>query len=365
MSLIQEALKRQQEEQNGTAAAAPSIVPEDPKPSAPASPLQMKPASERVPVSEDVPTVNAPPRGGLAASLAEKAAATAPGIAPPSPTPVASPPPQLPPIERAASPAPVDISDSASAPLSMAKAPATATEPDTPTEASQLRHAEAATSESKPRIISRLLTMLFILALLAGGAVWMIGWGLGKFESKSVSEEANTTGVSTSAGLDDPDLPADAPAPVPVSPDGPAEPAPTVATDTPPSAIAPIVPSPVDVPDPTVAAAPVAAPVPVTPPVVVAPTTPAPVAVAVKPPPAPRPAPAAVAAAPKQEWPMLTLSAIVGRGVNGSALISGSILEAGESIKSVTLVSIKSGGVWLSYQGELRFLQQGMTTDSD
>ena len=60
-------------------------------------------------------------------------------------------------------------------------------------------------------------------------------------------------------------------------------------------------------------------------------------------------------------WPALTLTGVVGRGANGSAMINGEIVEIGESIEGVKLLSIDKQGVNLQYHGEERFLKSGMS----
>jgi hypothetical protein len=340
MSLIQEALKRQQEEQGGSAEVPPAIVP-------PA------PAGAPAPITSSEPafvTPSAPPPGGLAASLASHASAPQPAPIKLAATPSVTPPPPLP-SSPATESAPLSLATPATGTAEPAQAPSAAT--DDAAEG-QLRHAEADKKESKPRILSSLFLMLLCLLLLCGGAVWLITWGLDKLREGEITTVPPTVVEAASS-----EVPAESAPAAPVDPVQELDP--TQIAVEPPSATPAIATAPevVPEPEPEVEAQPepVTEPVPA-PPVQVAEAAPVPLpaAVTVEPPPAPR---------PKLEWPLLTLSAIVGRGANGSALISGSILEVGEVTKGVKLVSIKSGGVWLDYKGELRFLQQGMTTDME
>jgi len=63
------------------------------------------------------------------------------------------------------------------------------------------------------------------------------------------------------------------------------------------------------------------------------------------------------------EWPFLSLSAIVGRSVTGSAIINGTIVSVGESIEGVTLVIIGDQGVELEFEGKRRTLRVGQSTE--
>lgn len=342
MSLIQEALKRQQEEQGGSAEVPPAP--------AGAPVIALNRVAPPAPITSSEPasvTPGAPPRGGLAASLASHASAPKPVPIKLASTPSVPPPPPLP-SSPATESAPLSLATPAVGTAEPAQAPSAAA--DDAAEG-QLRHAETDKKESKPRILSSLFLMLLVLLVLCGGAVWLISWGLAKLHEGEI-----TTVPTTVVEAAPSEVPAER-APVdPVQELDPMEIAVEPPSETPAMATAAKV---VPDPEPEVEAQPepVTEPVPEPPvQVVEAAPVPLPAAVTVEPPPAPR---------PKREWPLLTLSAIVGRGANGSALISGNILVVGEAMKGVKLVSIKSGGVWLDYKGELRFLQQGMTTDME
>ena len=69
-----------------------------------------------------------------------------------------------------------------------------------------------------------------------------------------------------------------------------------------------------------------------------------------------------ISAGSKLQWPVLNLTAIVGRGVTGSAIINGEILSVGESIEDVTLVIIGDQGVEIEFQGRRRTLKVGQST---
>jgi cytoskeletal protein RodZ len=135
-----------------------------------------------------------------------------------------------------------------------------------------------------------------------------------------------------------------------------------------PAPIAPPAPAPDVVPAPAVASAPVAAPkpAPAEAPAPVAATEPAPV-VAPKPAPvvAKTPAPAAPPAPPAKPvvWPRLNLSGVLCSAVpgEGAARINNTMIFAGGEIEGVTLLKIKGDGVYLRYQGETRFLKVGAT----
>ena len=63
------------------------------------------------------------------------------------------------------------------------------------------------------------------------------------------------------------------------------------------------------------------------------------------------------------EWPSLSLTAIVGRGVTGSAIINGTIVSVGESIDGVMLVIIGDQSVEIEFEGMQRSLRVGHSTD--
>lgn len=62
------------------------------------------------------------------------------------------------------------------------------------------------------------------------------------------------------------------------------------------------------------------------------------------------------------EWPPLTLTAVMGKGSKGSAMINGQLLGVGEQMQGVTFVRVGKGGIYLKYKGETRFVKRGQTT---
>ena len=61
-------------------------------------------------------------------------------------------------------------------------------------------------------------------------------------------------------------------------------------------------------------------------------------------------------------WPALTLSGVVGRGPQGTAIINKEILGINETILGVRIVSIERQGATLEFQGETQFLKVGNST---
>lgn len=62
-------------------------------------------------------------------------------------------------------------------------------------------------------------------------------------------------------------------------------------------------------------------------------------------------------------WPPILLNGIVGRGLNGSAMINGQIVGVNEKIDEVRLVSIRAQGAVLEYEGETKFLKVGSSME--
>jgi hypothetical protein len=65
---------------------------------------------------------------------------------------------------------------------------------------------------------------------------------------------------------------------------------------------------------------------------------------------------------PFVEWPVLSLSAVMGRGTTGSAMINGNLIDVGEDVDGVKFISIGNQGINLEYQGEKQFLKVGNST---
>ena len=85
---------------------------------------------------------------------------------------------------------------------------------------------------------------------------------------------------------------------------------------------------------------------------------------AVKPSPAVTPSPTKQPQpAEKEPWPALTLDGFVGRGRSGTAVLNGEIVPVGNTIQDVEVMLIESRSVILKYNGQLRRIRRGQTTD--
>jgi hypothetical protein len=67
--------------------------------------------------------------------------------------------------------------------------------------------------------------------------------------------------------------------------------------------------------------------------------------------------------AEKNPWPELTLDGFVGRGKSGTAVLNGEIVPVGNTIQDVEVMLIESRSVILKYNGQLRRIRRGQTTD--
>lgn len=84
---------------------------------------------------------------------------------------------------------------------------------------------------------------------------------------------------------------------------------------------------------------------------------------------APKPPPKPVVATklpepvtPKEPWPTIILGGFVGAGRNGTAILNGEFIGVGETISGVKLLSIERKSVKLSYKGQTQILKMGQTT---
>jgi hypothetical protein len=299
MSLIQEALKRQQEETEGQ---TPQQPPSAPAPEAPAPPPPA-PISPVVPIAEDAP---APPVPAL-----EKKPI-------PPPAPVAAP-----------VPAP-----EAARPTEAADAP---DEEDTST-----ARKTSETKERPPKVLPTLVGVFLLIALLLVAIGWAVIYGLQFIGIQMPWQPAATT--ETTTVVDDATQPQETVAPevTPATPEPPTEPTPA-SQEPPPATQEP----PVETTATTTPAEPVEG------------TTPAPAAVSDAPPPAepvaPRP--------PRVKWPSAKLSGIVGGGRSGAVMINGKIAGINETVDGIRIASIEATGAWLEFGGEKRFLKVGKTLE--
>ena len=65
----------------------------------------------------------------------------------------------------------------------------------------------------------------------------------------------------------------------------------------------------------------------------------------------------------KEPWPVLTLDGFVGRGKSGTAVLNGEIVPVGNTIQDVEVMLIESRSVILKYNGQLRRIRRGQTTN--
>ena len=66
---------------------------------------------------------------------------------------------------------------------------------------------------------------------------------------------------------------------------------------------------------------------------------------------------------PPVEWPSVTLAGFVGAGNDGTAILNGEFIGVGETIAGVKLVGFYQKSVKLSYKGETQTLKMGQTTE--
>ncbi len=63
------------------------------------------------------------------------------------------------------------------------------------------------------------------------------------------------------------------------------------------------------------------------------------------------------------DWPSLTLSGVVGKGVQGAATLNGQIVAVGETISGVEVIYIDEKSVRLKCEHETRNLKVGQSTN--
>jgi len=83
--------------------------------------------------------------------------------------------------------------------------------------------------------------------------------------------------------------------------------------------------------------------------------------------PTPAPAPVAKVVQPRPKppviWPEAKLKGIVGSGRGGAIMLNDMIIGVGEKEKGITVIKIESNGAWLEYKKERRFLKVGKTLE--
>ena len=80
------------------------------------------------------------------------------------------------------------------------------------------------------------------------------------------------------------------------------------------------------------------------------------------------PEPVVVAPPPTMEnepviWPVLVLNGLVGEGAQGSILVNNQIIDVGDTIEDVRVVSISKHGAMLEYEGEKKFVKVNGSTE--
>ena len=308
MSLIQEALRRQQEElETGT---------KDPNRPEETFPVQDS-EPDAAPPAEDTPVMSAEEPSSLN----------------PEPIPV-----------RSSS----DVAPSDEAPI------------DEPTES----YTRRAAPERKHRVLGPLLGMLIIIILLGGFATWAALWGWRTFTASEPQPALVTADVTPTQPPPPPqdiepeerDEQAD-PAPDAVATDAPEPVAETAKAEDP--SVQEVTET-ADAEDPSVQEADVpATEIEGRVAEVAEQETPAPV-VATEPSPAAPPAPAPPAA--PIIWPELHVAGIMGAGDSGSAIINGRVVGLDERVGEVTVREFGRGFVVLEYQGETRRFSVGRST---
>jgi hypothetical protein len=180
-----------------------------------------------------------------------------------------------------------------------------------------------------------LLGVLLLVLLLAGGGIWMMMYALGSLKPSQGEEGGQQTsrtkiviepGGAEAGGA--------APAEQPPQPEPGTQPEPEPAPQPVPE------PAPQPQPEPAPQPEPGAASTGETPPSEVPGTT-------------PQPGPEPVA------WPSLALSGMVGKGINGSAIINGAVVSVGEVVDGARVTFIGIQNVELEYKGETRTLRVG------
>jgi hypothetical protein len=173
-----------------------------------------------------------------------------------------------------------------------------------------------------------------VIAILVGGAVWG-----GIYAFKQLSSESDEPAEATGAGT--PTVATLAPVTERAPDTSGSQPSPAVANPEPVASTDDPQPSPLTAPA-------VATPDP--------PDTDPPVAVE---PPSPQPPPQPVARVGDVTWPRLSLSGLVGGKRGGAAIINNEVIGIGEAIEGAVVIDLTKKGATLEYQGEKQFLRVG------
>lgn len=180
----------------------------------------------------------------------------------------------------------------------------------------------AAANEPRSRSWRTLIGVLVLILLLAAGGIWMTLY--------AVRQLAASKQPPAAAAVQPPPAAPAAPQPAPAAPAAPAP-------------VAAVKPAP-----PVTPAEPAPKPQPAVEPVVQPSLPPAP----------PKP-PEPKAAEP---WPPLTVTALVGKGARGAAVINGKVVGVGETIEGVEVLSIGAQSVSLGYRGAQQVVKVGGAT---
>jgi len=68
-------------------------------------------------------------------------------------------------------------------------------------------------------------------------------------------------------------------------------------------------------------------------------------------------------ATPQQVWPNLTISGVVGNDQKGAVFINGKVVGVNESVQGVRVISIRTQGAMLEYNGETRLVKVGQSVN--
>jgi hypothetical protein len=313
MSLIQEALRRQQAEQqtgNAGAKSAPAIPPPSNPPEPAGSASEAKPPLRKL-------------------SMASRNAAVKPATSEETP-------PAEKPREEPAEPEFVDTPPADAPEPSTDETSESESTPEDEIEPTVVR----TSTERKHHVLLPLIGALLVLTLLIGLVAWAIQFGMHLLSERAA--DTSGTGMHDSvkeSGTIDPTAdPASIPETLTTTD-------PSTAYPLSPAGVEPVTNAKITTPEIRETMQPVHAPNPV----VIAVTEPA-APPPVTPPPPPR---------PRVIWPDLHVSGFVGDGRSGSAIINGKVIGLNEAVEGATVREFGRGYVTLEYQGETRQFSVG------